>query len=248
MGAVREVGSLPHLSLNDDQTFIVQLGFSVFIDDVEYWEVNLSNNGVVEFSRNGYRHQGEYTPEPVDRYSPSVVLYPFHGDVDTRGVNLGRVEYGTVDVGDYRAFVVTWSNVSYYGGPYRSSSAVDARNTFQLVLYDVGYLVFEFNIDQCAWEAGTASGGEYSTGLYNMQYPIVPGSEAPAIVGYWINATNQWLKQGSYVPRALLDSNEDTGLIHNSRNSDVLGRYAYGALPGINGDYLGARRSFRRLP
>ena len=102
-------------------------------------------------------------------------------------------------------------------------------NSFQAVLIDrfdtgPGNFDVEFNYEQMVWESGQASGGD-SFGL---------GGDS-ARVGFSNGTGNTgtfFELPGSAINGAFLDSNLSTGLIHNSLNSDVLGRYVFEAREG----------------
>jgi protocatechuate 3,4-dioxygenase beta subunit len=72
-----------------------------------------------------------------------------------------------------------------------------------------------FNYDKVLWETGDASGGSGGLG----------GS--PARMGYSNGTTTAFEQPGSGQTGAFLNSNTNTGLIHNSRNSTQLGRYIF---------------------
>ncbi len=72
------------------------------------------------------------------------------------------------------------------------------------------------------WEAGTASGGDSQC-----------QGGSPARVGYSNGTSTSFEMPGSGTSGAFLDSNPSTGLIHNSRNSFVLGRYIFPVRNGV---------------
>src|SRR5208282_5315358 len=163
----------------------------------------------------------EYTPTPLVDLGQNIIA-PFWADVDTRASLSALVTYGTNTVNGHAAFAANWVDVGYF------AAHDDKLNAFQLVLinradrtngdYDV-----EFNYAQIQWEAGDVSGGV--DGLWTEgQNP--PGS--PARAGFASANGSSFELNSSAVPRAFLDTNLVTGLIHTSFNSGgILGRYVY---------------------
>jgi len=198
------------LPSNDDgSTGPVPLGFTVdFYSQTGVSHVHVNNNGNVTFGS----PLGSYTPFPILTTS-FAMLAPFFADVDTR-YQLPDVYYGTDMVGGRPAFGVDWVDVGYY------NARGDKLNSFQLVIIDrsdiaPGDFDFEFNYDRILWETGDASGGAGGLGGFSARAGWSDG-----------DATSYELA-GSAVNGALLDSNQGTGLIHNSLNSNVDGRYVF---------------------
>jgi pimeloyl-ACP methyl ester carboxylesterase len=228
-GAVRAgFNANPFPANNDDSTGAVDLGFPVNFFGTTYSSVYINNDGTISF---------DSFPEQWDPFSmgdvENPIIAPFWADVDTRGPGSGIVKYGVGTVDGKKAFGVTWSNVGYYF--FRA----DKLNTFQVILIErldnqPGAFDIEFNYDQIQWETGNDSGGTNGIG----------GNSAR--VGYSAKGQQVFLElPGSGVNGAFLDSNTTTGLIHKSRNSDVLGRYVFSFpvepvifVPGIMGSQL----------
>ena len=151
------------------------------------------------------------------------MIAPFWADVDTRPSESGLLFYtsGTFIAGR-RAFAVTWPNVGYY------SYGTNKLNVFQLVLLERGDIAagdfdIEFNYDKIEWETGGASssGGVDGLGGKSARVGISNGSNRTVELA------------GSGVNGALLDSSSSTGLIYNSRNSTVSGRYVFQVRGGV---------------
>lgn len=196
------------LAGNDDgSTGLVPLGFDVNFFGVTYDDLYVNNNGNVTFDS----ALGTYTPFNLLSTS-QVIIAPFFADVDTR--NSDDVTYGIGTVDGRDAFGVNWLNVGYY------NSHATPTNSFQLVIIDrsdiaVGDFDFEFNFDDINWETGDASSGSGGLG----------GNSARS---GWSNGDDMDYEiVGSAINGALLDSNLTTGLIYNSLNSDVDGRYLF---------------------
>jgi hypothetical protein len=118
------------------------------------------------------------------------------------------------------AFGVDWVNVGYFT---YSGTGIDKLLSCQLVIIDrsdiaSGDFDMEFNYDRVEWEAGDASGGIDG-------YWVGP-SGGSARVGFSDGITDYELP-GSGVSRALIDTNTVTGLVYNSTNTPVLGRYLF---------------------
>jgi len=197
---------------NDDGSVgPVGIGFTADFFGASYSQAYVNNNGNITFDYG----LGTYTPFDLTSTSRKIIA-PFFGDVDTRAGNV--VTYGTGTVGGRNAFGVNWLEVGYYG--YHT----DKLNTFQLVLIDrsdinPGDFDFEFNYEQIQWETGDASGGSGGLG----------GSSARAGYSNGLSGVDERSYEilGSAINGALLDSNLSTGLIYNSLNSGLDGRYLF---------------------
>jgi len=204
------------IAANDDgSTGSVTLPFTINFFGSEYSSLYVNNNGNVTFDG----PLSTYTPFSLQSTN-HVIIAPFFADVDTRGAGSGIVQYGDIaagatEVGGHPAFCVNWVNVGYY------SAHTDKTNSFQLLLVDrsdtgPGNFDIIFNYDRIQWETGDASGGVDGLG----------GSSAR--VGYSNGSTASYELAGSAVPGSFLDSNTDTGLIHNNVNSPLQqGRYIF---------------------
>ena len=214
-GAVRPLAGSSQLPANDDgSTGLVPLPFTLDFFGQTYSQLYVNNNGNVTF--NGA--QSTYTPYSLQSTSNRIIA-PFFADVDTRVASL--VNFGSGLVDGRSAFFVNWPGVGCYN---RIGSVL---NNFQLVLTDrsdvgPGDFDIEFNYDQVQWETGTASGGNGA---------CQGGSSAR--VGYSNGTTASFELPGSAVNGAFLDGNLSTGLIHNSRNSFVNGRYVFSVRNGL---------------
>jgi hypothetical protein len=204
------------LARNDDlsTTSRVPMGFTIDFWGSTYSDLWVNNNGNVTFDSSLWT----YTPFDLTSTGQQIIA-PFFGDVDTRSHG-EPTRYGVDTVGGRNAFGVNWIDVDYY---ISSSSHGTQLNTFQLVMIDrsdvnPGDFDFEFNYDQIRWETGFASGGSGGLG----------GSSARA--GY-SNGTGDagtfYELYGSAINGAFLDTNSSTGLIYNSLNSPVSGRYVF---------------------
>ncbi len=169
----------------------------------------VNNNGNVTFD------------EPLSTYTPfellatsRVIVAPLFADIDTRNPASGATTYGHTTFSGRPAFCVNWVDVGYY------SQATDRLVSAQLLLVDrsnvaPGDFDIIFNIDRVEWETGDASGGSGGLG----------GSSARS--GYASGGFDALELTGSGVNGAFLDSNTETGLIHNSRGSTQMGRYVF---------------------
>ncbi len=165
----------------------------------------------------------EYTPFNLTSTGKQIIA-PFFADVDTR-FSSAPVTYGAGTVDGYSAYAVNWVSVNCY-----RAEEHDIRNSFQVVLIersDTGSDNFdiEFNYDSILWEAGTASGADNTcTGGTSARIGYSNGTGDPG---------TSFELAGSAVPGAFLDDGpENTALIHNSLNSNVLGRYIFSARNG----------------
>lgn len=202
-----------YLAPNDDaSTGVLDLPFTVNFYGFGYDSVFVDNNGNVTFDA----PSSEFTPFGLKSTSRAIVA-PFFADVDTRGTGSGRTEFGETTWQGHRAFCVLWPDVGYY------PTQTDKLNSFQLLLVqreDRGNSDFDiiFNYDAISWETGGASGGSGGVGGSSARVGFSGGQGT--------DATSYELP-GSGVPGAFLDTNTSSGLVHNSRGSDVTGRYVY---------------------
>lgn len=203
------------LPANDDgSTGEVALPFTLDFFGAMYSSIYVNNNGNVTFEA------------PMLTFTPfnlltteTVIIAPFFGDVDTQGDGSGVVTYGAATFGGRTAFCANWINVGYF------SSRTDKLNSFQLLLVDrsdVGAGDFDIimNYDRIQWETGNASGGIDGLG----------GSSAR--VGYSNGVDTAFELPGSATNGAFLDSSPG-GLIHDSRDSLINGRYVFPVRSGV---------------
>ncbi|MDY7227736.1 choice-of-anchor A family protein [Hyalangium rubrum] len=203
------------LPANDDgSTANVALPFALNFFGQTYSEFFINNNGNVTFNA----PMRTYTPFALTSTTPPIIA-AFLADVDTRGSGSGLTTYsaGTFDFQGRPAFCVSWIDVGYY------SAHTDKKNTFQLLLVDrtetgAGNFDIVLNYDTINWETGDASGGRGGFGGTSAGAGFSAGNGNPdAFYSF----------PGSLVHSGLLDLNTDTGLIHSSRNSPILGRYIF---------------------
>ena len=221
-GAVRtdaafNANTLPR---NDDEsTGLVPIGFPVNFFGTTYTSLYVNNNGNVTFDQ----PLGEYTPFSLTSTN-RVIIAPFFADVDTSGSGSQPVRYGfgqgTVD--GRRAFGANYINVGYF------SSHFDKLNSFQVVLIDrsdvgAGNFDIELNYDKVQFETGDFSNGTNGLGGNSARAGFSNGSG---------NAGTSFEISGSAVNGAFLDSNTSRGLIYNSINSNVRGRYLFAVRNG----------------
>jgi hypothetical protein len=216
-GAVRALPGFTTNTLlaNDDlYTGSAPLGFTVNYYGLTFSNAYVNNNGNITFDA----PLPTYTPFDLTSTGQQIIA-PFFADVDTRYAG-SQVTYGNDVVDGHPAFGVNWVDVDYfYSAPTHTN-----RNNFQLILIDrsdtgANNFDIEFNYDQIQWEAGTASGSD-ANGLGGFS----------ARAGY-SNGTGEsgtfFELPGSAINGAFLDSSLTSGLIHNSQNSNVLGRYLF---------------------
>jgi hypothetical protein len=206
------------LPANDDgSTGLVPIEFMVNFFGTNFSALFVNNNGNVTFDA------------PLSTFTPfdltatgQVIIAPFFADVDTRVGNV--VTYGTGTVDGRPAFGVTWPGVGCF------SQNISVLNFFQVLLIDrsdvaPGDFDIEFNYDSIQWETGQFSGGD-----------VICQGGASARVGF-SNGTGEpgtfFELPGSGIPGSFLDSNQETGLIHNSFNSTQLGRYVFPVRAGV---------------
>jgi hypothetical protein len=191
------------LDPNDDgSTDLVPIGFAINFLGGSNAMLYVNNNGNVTFS---FKF-GAYQTATLNNLGAKIIA-PFWADVDTRNLATSPVTYGTNTVDGRNAFGADWVNVGYY------SMHADRLLSCQLVIIDrsdiaSGDFDMEFNYFMVQWEFGDASTGYapragYSDGITDYELP------------------------GSGILGSFPDSNPVTGLIYNSLNSPVPGRYVF---------------------
>jgi PKD repeat protein len=220
------------LAANDDgYTGEVPLPFTLNLFGQVHSSLFVNNNGDVTFDG----PLATYTPFDLTSTATEIIA-PFFGDVDTRGAGSDLVTYGATTYAGQPAFCVNWGNsngVGYFEGHN------DKLNKFHLMLVDRSDIQpGDFDViasyDQIQWETGDASSGIGGIGGFSARVGYSNGTREPATF---------FELPGSAVNGSFLDSNFDTGLIHNSRGSLTPGRYVYevrnGAAP-VGGSIHGA--------
>ncbi|GAB58314.1 LamG domain-containing protein [Rheinheimera nanhaiensis] len=198
----------------DDDKQVVNLGFTFNFAGVNYTQVRIHANGVLQFGADTQFHrQFTNTNLPVTVAPPSCsgciagsqadrLLAIYWDDINPRLG--GTVRYQTKGSGTNRRFVVSWENVPHYnfGGQY----------TFQIVLYENGEFVYQYG-------AGNASGVSATIGVEvdNTDYTLYsfdssfsyagtairwfkPSGEPQRLAEYWFEE-GQW----SYQPNEVID-------------------------------------------
>ncbi|HEV2231807.1 MAG TPA: choice-of-anchor D domain-containing protein [Terriglobia bacterium] len=203
---------------NDDaSTPMVPLPFPVNFFGNQYNGLFVNNNGNVTFDQT----LGTFTPFDLTS-TGQVIIAPFFADVYTATWPIsGLVTFGADTVNGHAAFGINYFRVNYY-------AASDKMNTFQLILINrsdraPGDFDVEFNYGNIAWETGSASGGTDGLG----------GSSARAGFSNGTGQPNTFFElPGSAINGGLLDTNTQTGLIHNSLNSPIPGVYIFNVHAG----------------
>lgn len=216
-GAIHDVAQFNDFTLarNDDgSTGQVNIGFALNFFGTTYTNLFVNNNGNVTFNN----PLGTYTPFGLTTNTYPIIA-PFFADVDTRNLGSSQVQYGQGNIGGHNAFGVNWITVGYFG------QQADKLNSFQLILTDrsdigAGDFDMEFNYDQIQWETGSASGGINGFG------------GTSAAVGYTDGGSHDVEFDGSRVPGSFLDSNLNSGLVHKSLGSNILGQYRFNVRNG----------------
>ncbi len=200
------------------------LGFNINFFGTEYSGVYINTNGNITFTE----PLSQFTPSDLTDF-PSPIIAPFFADVDTRGGG-ALVDFGQGTLNGKQVFVVNWPGVGCYD---ENASVLD---NFQLILIDRADrntgpngddFDIEFNYDTIEWDTGQASGGDAN---------CLVGDEGgtSAYVGY-TNGTatpgDSYELPGSGEAGSFLDGSPG-GLIDNSVNSAVLGRYVFTVVNG----------------
>ena len=187
---------------DDEPSTNVSLPFTLVFYSSTNTIVYVNNNGNVTFDQ----AQSAYNPSALVSLAAQIIA-PYWADVDTRNPASALVTFGTETVDDRQAFGVDWVNVGYY------AINADRFLSCQLVIIDrsdiaPGDFDMEFNYFRIQWQWGDASTGYapragFSDGINSFELP------------------------GSGIADSFDDSNPVTGLIYNSLNSTIPGRYVF---------------------
>ena len=157
---------------NDDNSGpLLNIPFNFCLYGTTYNSLYINNNGNVSFDSPYSTFSSNPFPDPS-----FVMVAPFWGDVDTRGLNGGYVWYKITPTAMY----VNWEAVGWYDETY--SPHTPLFNTFQLIITDGNDPILPSgnNIAFCygdmQWTTGDASGGTDGFGGTNV-------GASPATVG-----------------------------------------------------------------
>ncbi|MEQ1558748.1 MAG: PASTA domain-containing protein [Methyloglobulus sp.] len=197
----------------------IPLGFDIDFYGWPFSSGYISNDGFMTFNW----PMRSLTPCLV--CNETILMAPFLADVDATLPGSGSVTYGQSTVGSRPAFGVNWNHVGCINTPNFDTGF----NSFQMVLIDrsdigAGDFDIEYNYDIISWDAGAAQFGDefcQGQGMFNN-----------ASVGY-ISYGRDLQFVGSGAAGSFIDSNLNTGLIHNSRNSILPGRYIFEIRNGL---------------
>ncbi|HXB41309.1 MAG TPA: nidogen-like domain-containing protein, partial [Bacteroidia bacterium] len=143
-------GLPPNYENDDWSTNPITLPFSFCLYGTTYNQIYINNNGNVSIGAPYSIFSA--VPFPSNQY---IMIAPFWGDVDTRGIGSRYVHYKLTNT----ALIIQWDSVGYY------NSYVDKLNTFQLIITDGSDPIIQpgNNISFCygdmQWTTGDASGG-----------------------------------------------------------------------------------------
>jgi hypothetical protein len=188
------------------------IGFDLNFFGVTYSSLYVNTDGNVTFGAPLWIS----APFALTSTTGTAIFAPFFADVDTRGAGSAVVRYGSGTVDGHTAFGVDWVNVGYF---FKHD---DKLNSFQLVLIDrsdrhPGDADIEFNYDTILWESGDWSNGTLGLGGLSARAGYSNGTGDPG---------TYYELPGSGLPGSFLDGSP-TGLVHDSLNSPVAGRYVF---------------------
>jgi hypothetical protein len=143
-------GMPPNYANDDWSTNKITLPFHLCLYGASYDTIYINNNGNV--SMDAPYSVFTAVPFPSNQY---VMIAPFWGDVDTRGLGSGYVYYKLTPT----SLIIQWDSVGYY------NSYVDKLSTFQLIITNGADSILPIgkNVSFCykdmQWTTGDASGG-----------------------------------------------------------------------------------------
>lgn len=198
----------------DDDKQVVNLGFTFNFAGVNYTQVRIHANGVLQFGADTQFHrQFTNTNLPVTVAPPTCsgcvagsqadrLLAIYWDDINPRLG--GTVRYQSKGSGTNRRFVVSWESVPHYnfGGQY----------TFQIVLYENGEFVYQYG-------GGNASGVSATIGVEvdNNDYTLYSFDSSFSYAGTairWFKPSGEpqrlaeyWFEEGlwNYTPNEVID-------------------------------------------
>uniref|UniRef100_Q02DB1 NIDO domain-containing protein n=1 Tax=Solibacter usitatus (strain Ellin6076) TaxID=234267 RepID=Q02DB1_SOLUE len=195
---------------------LVPIGFSVNFYGSTSDSLYINTNGDVTFDA----PLATFTPFALDDAFRQIIA-PFFADLDTRNPASGVVMFGSGTFDGRAAFGVDWINVGYF------DQEVDNTNSFQMLLVDrsdtgAGNFDLVFNYDRILFETGDASFGIGGLGGLSARVGFSNGTGLPG---------ESFELPGSGIPGSFIDGGTNA-LVTHSLNSDVAGRYIFGARDG----------------
>jgi uncharacterized membrane protein/predicted GH43/DUF377 family glycosyl hydrolase len=131
----------------DDSFTSAAIGFSFSFYENTYTTAYFSTNGIVTFGAGSSSYSNTVLPTAN---APNNMLAAFWDDLDSNG---GTAYYQTLGSAPNRLFVIEWLNWWTLGG--------QGPMTFEVVLFESGEILFQYN------SLGTATGGSASVGIEN---------------------------------------------------------------------------------
>lgn len=139
---------LTQFPANDDNSVVVNLGFTMTVGNFTGNTVTLNNNGLIEFdggtnflAKIGGGYQTNYKPINLSTFVKPIIAGLWYDIVTyTPGATC---HYGQITIGSQKAFRVIWNNVGAYDQPEGHFS------TFAITIYDANpYYWIEVFIDK----------------------------------------------------------------------------------------------------
>ena len=134
------------VSLYDDSSRVVPIGFSFSYYGVNYSSINVGSNGFLSFNAGNY---GRYYEGPIPGNNsgmPATVLAPFWDDIYPR---YGQVRYQTMGAAPNRKFIVQYRAPFYYNS---------GTNDFEVILTEGTHdVLFQYNYAGASRNTGTSA-------------------------------------------------------------------------------------------
>lgn len=149
---------------DDDNTYTVDLGFTITVGNNTTSIVYINNNGYLTFGAEAWEYLGPISN--IAGYTGVTGIFaPFFADVLTRRYG-GYMEYGPGTFGGNAAYFFTWPGVGSY------ATDITLVDTFQMIIVDQGSGDFDliYNYQDMQWDNSTAG---------------YTGSGTGACVGFW---------------------------------------------------------------
>ncbi|MDA3838357.1 MAG: M14 family zinc carboxypeptidase [Candidatus Delongbacteria bacterium] len=205
------------LNLSDDQeSSPISLGFSVNFYGTVYNSIVIGDNGAATFTGTDLSSTNPMIPSGS---SPNAIIAPFWDDMDASSNSSDNIYYYS-DAGNGK-FIIQWNQIVNYSG--------SSKNTFEIILYQDGRIVFQYNSMNGILDACTV-GIESNTGLdglslaYNSSY--VKNNLAiefnPNFLPQWLSldtVSGTIIQSGSDMVTATADA---TDLSYGSYYADII--------------------------
>lgn len=198
----------------DDDKRVLPIGFTFRFAGVNYTQVRVHSNGVLQFGADTQFHrQFNNTDLPVTSIPPACsgcvagsqadrLILVYWDDINPR--TGGTVRYETKGTGSNRRFVVSWENVPHFN--------LEGLYNFQVILYENGEFIFQYGTGNASGVSATigveVNNNDFTLYAFNSSFSFAgtaikwfqPSGDPIKLADYWFEE-RQW----SGLPNEVVD-------------------------------------------